>query len=174
MLDRTLNQNEFQPGVVVGTRVIQPFVNTVFTATVEAANARRGTACDTVAEYSHYRVATDVEQLAGARVRAQGGDILLSPMLEVVRWPGGACLRVDFMETLPVGEVRVNLGVKSAEGWRFEGQEADGTWCALPVAWQGEEMVLKVDAPLRAVRVSNASTELREVFLKKFLVRMRR
>lgn len=174
ILDQTLNQNEFQPGVVVGTRVLQPFINSVFTSVVKAANARRDMELEAVAEYSPYELTSSVEQLSGVHVRGQGGDILLSPMLEVVRWQSGAFLQLDFGAALPVCDMQMNMGLKDLASWKIEGLGADGTWRDLPVVLHNGELQVDVDAPLRAVRLTNVSPDLQEVFLKKFFIRMRR
>ena len=174
ILDQTLNQNEFQPGVVVGTRVLQPFINTVFAAVVKAVNAKRGTHLEAVAEYSPYHLTSSVGQLSGAQVQVKGGNVQLAPMLEVVRWQSGGFLQVDFNTLLPVEEMRVNLEMKNIADWKFEGLEADGTWRTLPGVWDNGELRVEVGSSVQALRVTNISTETQEVFLKKFFIQVRR
>ena len=173
ILDQTLNQNEFQPGVVVGTRVLQPFINSVFTSVVKAANARRGTSLEIMAEYSPHRLTTTVEQLEGLPVQVKGGNVQLPPSLEVIRWASGAYVQVEFTEPLPVVEIQVNTGQRIVEAWQLEVCDADGTWRTLPVAWKDREMRVAVDAPVSAIRWTNTSPDTQDIFLRKFLVLMR-
>ena len=173
ILDQTLNQNEFQPGVVVGTRVLQPFINSVFTSVVKAANARWGTSLEIMAEYSPHRLTTTVEQLEGLPVQVKGGNVQLPPSLEVIRWASGAYVQVEFTEPLPVVEIQVNTGQRIVEAWQLEVRDADGTWRTLPVAWKDREMRVAVDAPVSAIRWTNTSLDTQDIFLRKFLVLMR-
>ena len=170
LLDQTCNQNPYQPGIIVGTKVLQPFINHVFTSLVKAANATFGMELDMMSEYSPHEFTTTVKQLEGLPVQVKGGNVQLSPVLEVVRWGADEELQILFKQPLSVRTIQLNLGKSEQSSWRLSVQLENGTWKELPLEEKNSEWFVSVRTKVKAVKFTNVSGKIQEVFLRKFLL----
>ena len=92
-LDMTENQNPYQPGVKVGSLILLPTLNQVYTQVTSAYNTQYKTHLETKAEYNPYTLTSDVPQLKTQLVRARHQNVNVSPSNEVIKWP--ACHAAD-------------------------------------------------------------------------------
>lgn len=168
VLDQTNNQNEYHPGILVGTKVLQPFINEVFSGLTKSYNAKYGTTLEIMSEYSPHKFETTVEQLKGAPVRVKGENIQLPPQLEVIRWGAGQYVQVELAEETPVVNAQINLVTTTPETWKFEVQTVDGEWVEIPLANANGEMNAAVDRTIKGARLTNVSGDNLEVFLRKW------
>lgn len=169
-LDQTCNQNPYQPGVIVGTKVLQPFINRVFTTVVKAANALWKMNLEIMSEYSPHTLETTVEQLKGLPVQVKGGNIQLSPVLEVVRWGKDEYLQVVFQEPMTIHKIQLYLGQDNTSSWKLKVRRLDGSWQELSLKKENGEWITSVENEIGAVRLENISGKGQEVFLRKFFL----
>lgn len=174
LLDQTCNQNPYQPGIIVGTKVLQPFINHVFTSLVKAANATFGMELDMMSEYSPHEFTTTVKQLEGLPVQVKGGNVQLSPVLEVVRWGVDEEFQILFKQPLPVMTIQLYLGKSDRSSWQLSVQLENGTWKELPLEEKNGEYFVSVGTKVKAVKFANVSGKAQEVFLRKFLLQIQK
>lgn len=174
LLDQTCNQNPYQPGIIVGTRVLQPFINHVFTTVVKAANAAFGMELDMMSEYSPHEFMTTVKQLEGLPVQVKGGNVQLSPVLEVVRWGVDEEFQILFKQPLPVMTIQLYLGKSDRSSWQLSVQLENGTWKELPLEEKNGEYFVSVGTKVKAVKFANVSGKAQEVFLRKFFLQIQK
>lgn len=168
VLDQTNNQNEYHPGILVGTRVIQPFINEVFSSITKSFNAKYGTSLEIMSEYSPHKFQTTIEQLKGAPVRIKGENIQLPPQLEVIRWGAGQYVQVDLAEETFVVKAQINLGNTKPEIWKFEILADNGEWVVLPLTNENGDLTATIDRNIKGARLTNASGDNLEVFLRRW------
>lgn len=168
VLDQTNNQNEYHPGILVGTRVLQPFINEVFSGITKSYNAKYGTTLEIMSEYSPHKFDITIEQLKGAPVRVKGENIQIPPQLEVIRWGAGRYVQIDLAEPLEAVNVQINLEKTIPEIWKFEVLAGNGEWMSLPLTTENGEMTAKIDREIKGARLTNISGRDLEVFLRKW------
>ena len=170
--DQTYNQNPGQPGVKTATRVIKPFIDAVFAQCVAAYNQQHGTQLDAKTYYNPHQLVSDVEQLKRNPLQVRMNRVLLTPMLEVVKWPAGQQLQLTFDAEYKGQQLVFNLGQKEVNRWGVLEISTDGvTW--KKVEWQQQGNRCTVDLnhqPLRFLRFRNQSTAEQQVYLRQFEV----
>lgn len=170
--DQTYNQNPGQPGVKTATRVIKPFIDAVFAQCVAAYNQQHGTQLDVKTYYNPHQLVSDVEQLKRNPLQVRMNRVLLTPMLEVVKWPAGQQLQLTFDTEYKGQQLVFNLGQKEVNRWGVLEISTDGvTW--KKVEWQQQGNRCRVDLnhqPLRFLRFRNQSTAEQQVYLRQFEV----
>ena len=94
----------------------------------------------------------------------------LSPVLEVVRWGADEELQILFKQPLSVRTIQLNLGKSEQSSWRLSVQLENGTWKELPLEEKNSEWFVSVRTKVKAVKFTNVSGKIQEVFLRKFLL----
>ena len=170
--DQTYNQNPGQPGVKTATRVIKPFIDAVFAQCVAAYNQQHGTQLDAKTYYNPHQLVSDVEQLKRNPLQVRMNRVLLTPMLEVVKWPAGQQLQISFDAEYKGKQLVFNLGQKEVNRWGVLEISTDGvTWKKVDWQQQGNRCTVDLNhQPLRFLRFRNQSTAEQQVYLRQFEV----
>lgn len=178
-LDATENQNPYQPGVKVGSLVLLPTLNQVYTAVTSAYNEKYQAALDTKAEYMPYRWSSDVPQLRLQPVRTRHQDVNVSPSNEVIKWPAGAFVQLAADQPVRPQALWMDLGVKEmADRFRLE-ISADGKeWQTVALSQTADKTELSAALQqchsAQFVRVTNISDGELQVYFKKFTLRVQK
>ena len=172
-LERQFNQNPYQPGVKTGTTVLQPLVLDVFTEATERFNRQNGTDLPLLADYSPCKLTTNVPQLESLPLQVYPNRVHLTPLLEVVKWPVGGYLQLEFADAYRIPGTRLNFDVKGDLSWGVMEVSADGeTWqtVALTRDTRGRLNGKWEDAPVKFVRFTNTGEGEQQVYLREFYV----
>lgn len=178
-LDMTENQNPYQPGVKVGSLVLLPSLNEMFTKAITEYNTKNNANLDAKAEYNPYTLTSDVPQLKIQPVRARHQDINVSPSNEVIKWPANASLQIASDQPVRMQQLYLDLGTKDiASSFRLE-TSADGqNWTAVPLnqAADNTEITGAINsaAGQSYIRLVNASGKELQVYFKKFTLRLQK
>lgn len=178
-LDMTENQNPYQPGVKVGSLVLLPSLNEMFTKAITEYNTKNNTNLDAKAEYNPYTLTSDVPQLKIQPVRARHQDVNVSPSNEVIKWPANASLQIASDQPVRMQQLYLDLGTKDiASSFRLE-TSADGqNWTAVPLnqAADNTEITGAINsaAGQSYIRLVNASGKELQVYFKKFTLRLQK
>lgn len=99
--DRSI-QHATQTGIKVGSKVLVPTLNTLFSNKVSSYNTAHGTDISPVAEYSPFTLETTVQQLTAQGITYSNNKVSIRPVLEVVTWEKGTSFTVkgDKLRTL--------------------------------------------------------------------------
>lgn len=178
-LDMTENQNPYQPGVKVGSLVLLPSLNEMFTKAITEYNTKNNANLDAKAEYNPYTLTSDVPQLKIQPVRARHQDVNVSPSNEVIKWPANASLQIASDQPVRMQQLYLDLGTKDiASSFRLE-TSADGqNWTAVPLnqAADNTEITGAINsaAGQSYIRLVNASGKELQVYFKKFTLRLQK
>jgi len=171
LVDQTYNQNPYQPGIKTGSKVMQPLVDTLFILATRRFNQKNDTQLDhTVFTSPHHSYST-VAQFKTLPVRVKANRIMLSPLLEVVKWGQGQYLGVELDKAYMLKALEADFGVPDSTEWLQLEISQNGTdWQVVPVFLQGNQVKAEVNREARYIRISNKSSREHEAYLKKFIV----
>lgn len=169
-VSQTYNQNPYQPGVQVGSRVLQPFIGNAFTTLTRQFNAQHHTSLDASAHYSPYKLTSTVPQLLNQPLQSRTNAVSISPLLEVVRWGAGQYIQLDLDKTYGGFSLQLDLGQadKALPAWVQIEVSPDGkTWQNITY-----EAGKYLSTPVKSIRLKNAGMQEEESRLKRFSVKM--
>ncbi len=174
-IDQTYNQNPYQPGVKTASRVMQPFVDTLFVWATRYYNRQTGSGLDSEVYTSPHRSYSSVGQFKSLPVRLKANRVIVSPVLEVVKWGAGEYLGVELDRIYALQGLEADFGVKECVAWLELEVSADGShWTALPLEQQNNQVkAVLPQTTARYVRLLNKSGKDREVYLKKCVLILR-
>lgn len=167
-------RHPLQPGIKVGNLIYLPTLYQLFSQYTERYNAENGTQLDPAAEYQPYELLTDVAQLKNQRVTAQGNDVSVAPVLEVVTWAAGAQLTIKGDRTISMQGLDFDLGTPDmAQNFRLELFDGE-KWQAVSLLHykEGETTVHTGNelAGMKAsqIRLTNTSGKDLQLYFKRF------
>ncbi len=172
--DEASNQNPYQPGVKVGSLILQPTLNKMYTLAAQEYNRREQASLDTVAEYQPYTLLSDVPQLRQQPVSGRGQEVRVSPSNEVITWPAGASMTVKMDKVRTLTGLAFDLGTPSISGCFALEVSADGeTWLPVDLIQRdGDTAIHTTDAingmKANRVRLTNVSGAEQKVYLRSF------
>lgn len=172
-LDMRENQNPYQPGVKVGSKILLPTLNQVFTAITTKINENEHAGLDTRADYNPFTLSSDVPQLQSQPVRARHNEVNVSPSNEVIKWPAGGqvCITMDKPYTLE--SITFDLGTPNmADKFRCEVSTDGKNWQNVPLVQNDGQNLIQGQTGrregIRYVRLCNNDQNELQVYLKKF------
>lgn len=170
-VDQTYNQNPYQPGVKTGSKILQPFVDSLFILATQHFNQKAGTTLNSEVYTSPHRSFSSVAQFKNLPVRVKTSRVVMSPLLEVVKWGAGEYLGVELDKVYALEALDADFGVKNTADWLQLEVSSDGEhWTVLPAVQQGNQLKAALKCPARYVRLVNKSDRMQESYLRKFMV----
>lgn len=173
-LENSDERHALQPGIKVGTKVMLPTIDKLFTQSVELYNQTKGTKLSSVAGYSPYKLTSNVEQLALLPVTASSNTVNVSPALEVIYWQADGELVIESENEMTLQGMEFNLGVKDmAKNFTLE-LYVDGEWKPVSILhYKPEDTAIHTGNELAGmkatkIRLTNTSERDLEVYFKKF------
>ena len=164
----------YQTGIKLGTKVLLPTIQTLFTQATESYNKLNGKALDTAADYNPFKVKSTVKQLALLPVSVRGSDITVASALEVINWQAGGEFVVESDRPITFQGMDFNFGVNGvAKNFKLE-LLVDGNWREVsllhyadndPVIHTGNELGGMTASALRITNISGAE---QQVYFKNF------
>lgn len=178
-LDMTENQNPYQPGVKVGSLILLPTLNQVYTQVTSAYNAQYKTHLETKAEYNPYTLTSDVPQLKNQVVRARHQNVNVSPSNEVIKWPAGAMLQIAVDQPVHFEALTMDLGTPGvAPQFTLEVSRDGQEWQVVPLSQAAEKTEITASIPtdtsLKYVRLTHKSVQETQVYFKKFSLKVQK
>lgn len=169
-------RHPLQPGIKVGEKWLLPTLDATLASVVRCYNADDPYLDDLEADINihPFTLKSDVPQLAAQPVTAKGNNVEVRPALEVVKWPAGASLTIECLNTVTLQGLDFNfercgiaskltLEVRHGATWQpvsLLHYKADD-----PVVHTGGELGgMQADA----LRLTNTSGEELEIKLNRF------
>ena len=163
-----------QTGIKLGTKVLLPTVQRLFTLATEEYNGINGTNLDTAADYNPFKVKSTVKQLALLPVSVRGSDVTVASALEVINWQAGGEFVVESDRAITFQGMDFNFGVNgAAKHFKLE-LLVNGQWREVsllhyaendPVIHTGNELGGMTASALRITNISGAE---QQVYFKNF------
>ena len=167
-------RHPYQIGTKVGTKVMLPTLNKLFTMATEKYNEKKGTDLNTTAEYNPYKLTSSVKQLALLPVKLNGDRVEIASALEVINWQADGELMIESETPITFQGMDFNFGVNGvAKHFRLE-LFVNGAWKEVgllhyrdddPVIHTGNELGGMTATKLR---ITNKSSEEQKVYFKSF------
>lgn len=171
-VDQTYNQNPYQPGVKVASKIIKPLIDKVFVTTVDLYNRQHGTQLEAATDYMPHKLTSNVGQIKNLPLQLKGQRILISPSNEVVKWGAEGVVEIELATVCEGESIQINFGKKEPCTWGRLEISADGKeWQT--VEWLQKDVRLTASlqkAPVRFVRFTNISGEEQQVYLRQFVL----
>ena len=167
-------RHPYQIGTKLGTKVMLPTLNKLFTAATKEYNDIHGTDLNTTAEYNPFKLTSTVTQLALLPVKLNGDRVEIASALEVINWQAGGELMLESETPVTFQGMDFNFGVNGvAKHFKLE-LFVNGAWKEVsllhysdndPVIHTGNELGGMTATKLR---ITNKSGEEQKVYFKSF------
>ena len=170
-VDQTYNQNMYQPGVKVASKVIKPLINDLFACATERFNQKNHTALDSKSDYMPHALQSNVNQLRNQPLQIKTNRVMVSPALEVIKWQSKGQLTVTLDKVYKGERIDLNLG-KPNITWGVLEISADGKQWE-KVSYEQEKNYIRTllnKRPVKAIRFSNQSKQEQEIYLRQFII----
>lgn len=170
--DQNYNQNPYQPGVKVASKIIKPLIDEMFVTAVGRYNQKTGSQLDAITNYMPHKLVSNVEQIKNLPLQVKASRILISPSNEVVKWAAGNVVEIELDNVYPGQSIDINFGKKEPCTWgRFE-ISADGKeWKTIELAQKDARLTANLQkTPVKFIRFTNISNEEQQVYLRQFVL----
>ena len=167
-------RHPYQIGTKLGTKVMLPTLNKLFTAATKEYNKSHGTDLNTTAEYNPFKLTSTVTQLALLPVKLNGDRVEIASALEVINWQAGGELMLESETPVTFQGMDFNFGVNGvAKHFKLE-LFVNGAWREVsllhysendPVIHTGNELGGMTATKLR---ITNKSGEEQKVYFRSF------
>lgn len=169
-VDKTMNQNPYQPGVETGSLVLTPLVQKLHRQAVRylASNGKSEPSSEVMTVNSH--ILTNVTQLQYQPLQSTNASLAITPVLEVLQVQPQTFAGITVHPHLQVDSFQFHLTGSNLSSWAQFEKSTDGKqWEIFTVAEKnGKGEVAFFDSTIRAVRVKNISEKVQSVNLRQF------
>lgn len=170
-IDQTYNQNPYQPGVKSGSKVLQPLVDSLFVWATKRFNQTYGTELEEQVFSSPHVSYSSVLQCKYLPVHLKTNRVVVSPLLEVVKWKSGEYIGVELDQACEVQALEANFGIKECVSWLQLETSVDGeNWHPFPMTQKNNVLNALLTGKVRYIRILNQSGQEKEVYLRRFIV----
>ncbi|MCC8146652.1 MAG: beta-N-acetylglucosaminidase domain-containing protein, partial [Bacteroidales bacterium] len=160
-IDKSYNQNPYQPGVKTGSLVLQPFIDDFFEYLVEAYNRQWNTSLDKVLSYNPYKLSGTVAQIKNLPVQSKLNRISIAPVNEVVHWGKEEYIQLEMDDEYVLHTLRINVEPVSQHAWMKVEISPDGkSWKTVKISMDQTPIVAMLN-PMKAkyLRFTNKETD---------------
>ena len=173
VLDQTLNQNPYQPGVKTGSLVLTPFVKSVFEkmgqqfVSLGQGSQVHNQAADQKVQTT---LLTNTTKLKNQPLQLSNASVAISPVLEVLKLNAGEYLGVKINPALKIKDLQFHLESANLFTWgRLETSVDGNSWTPLSAEQKrGKGTVAQFDPAVKMLRFLNFSDKEQSLYLKLF------
>lgn len=108
-IDQKFNQNPYQPGIKVGTLIIEPFLNQTFEKLVFQYNQKYNQNLKPTTTYNPNVLITSIKRVENQPLLQRNKSLFVSPMLEYISVEKGQFIGIQFEEMSTLKSVFINL-----------------------------------------------------------------
>lgn len=173
-IDRTENQNPYQPGVKTGSLVIAPLIDSSFAYLTNMYNTTFNKNLEVEANYNPHKLYTNVAQLQNQQITLRDRTLALNPPLEVIRLESNAYFGFELQEATQATKMSCKLSPASAyESLQLEVSIDGIEWTTVSTEEKKEVLEANVNQVTKYIRISNTSSETLEVKIDHFRVNVK-
>ena len=99
-----------QPGIEIGTKVLLPTLDKLFSLAVKAYNANAHKSLEVPSQQLPFTMESDVAQLRMLPLTADGDLVKVSPSNEIVNWQNGGSITLTADQNVIIGAFAFDLG----------------------------------------------------------------
>jgi hyaluronoglucosaminidase len=142
----------------------------LFICATQRYNQKYGTQLDDQIFTSPHISFSSVAQCKQQPVNLKTNRVVVSPMLEVVKWKSDEYIGVELDEIYSVKALEANFGVKECVKWLQLETSVDGeNWETIPMSQEKNILKATLGGKARYVRILNRSGQEQEVYLRRFI-----
>ncbi|MBJ7883129.1 hypothetical protein JEM65_21125 [Gelidibacter salicanalis] len=157
-IDRNENQNPYQPGVVTGSLVVQPFIDKSFAYLTNSYNSTFDKALEVEANYNPHKLYTNVAQLQNQQVTLRERTLALNPPLEVIRLEPKGYFGFELQEPIRVERISYKLTPASVYANLKLEVSTDGTdWKLIDTKEDKEAVQASANQTVKFIRITNTA-----------------
>ncbi len=173
-IDRTENQNPYQPGVVTGSLVVQPFIDKSFAYLTNSYNKAFDKHLEVEANYNPHKLYTNVAQLQNQQVTLRERTLALNPPLEVIRLKSNDYFGFELQEPTRVERISYKLTPASVYANLKLAVSTNGTdWKLIEVKEDKETIQASVNQTVKYIRIISTASETIEARIEQFTVHVK-
>lgn len=171
-VDRTYNQNPYQPGVKTATKVIKPLIDQTFGTVTQQYNKLNNAQLDATTDYMPHKLTSNVEQLRNQPLQIKMNSVSVSPANEVIKWGAGRMLSIELDQVYTGESLNIDFGKPDITVWGELEITSDGKeWQRVDFRQEKNSITLDLkQAPVKAVRFSNTGNTEQEIYLRRFAI----
>lgn len=173
-IDRTENQNPYQPGVKTATLVITPLIDKSFAYLTASYNKQFDENLEVEANYNPHKLYTNIEQLKNQQVTLRDRTLALNPPLEIIRLTSQSYFGFELQK-----EIRVNKLVLQLEksliynNLTLEVSTNGKDWSKIKKEQKDASLQASINTKVKFVLIKNASNETINLKIEKFTVKIK-
>ena len=162
-IDRTKNQNPFQPGVKTGSLVVAPLIDHGIAALNKSYNQEFNKDLEVEANYNPHQLFTNVAQLQNQQITLRDRTLALNPPLEVIRLEPNSYFGFELQEETQAKKMSFNFGSISVyKDLKLEVSKDGIEWTTVPTEEKNEVLQAVINQVTTFIRIRNASSETLE------------
>lgn len=170
-LDRTENQNPYQPGIKTGTLVVSPLIDKSFAHLTNAYNEAFDKHLEVEANYNPHHLFTNSAQLQNQQITLRDRTLALNPPLEVLRIEPESYFGFELQDVGVVKSVSYKLSPGAVyEHFTLEVSNDGTDWTAVKTEVKEDVIKASIDSEVKYIRVINTSSETLEAKLDHFTI----
>lgn len=171
-INQIYNQNRYQAGIKSASKVMQPFADSLYILATNSFNQITGSNLDASIFTSPHKSYSSLEQCRNLQVIVKNNRVMISPMLEVIRWETGKYLGIELAEPQQFKGVEADFGLTETVDWLSLEISVDGVnWKEIELGGDGKN--LKADLSgnvVKYLKITNKGKEEREIYLRKLIM----
>ena len=167
-------RHALQPGIKVGTKVMLPTLQKLFTLAVDNYNKLNGTTLSNVSEYMPYKLTSNVEQLRLLPVSIKNSNVSVAPSNEVINWQNDGFIEIATDHAVTLNGMDFNFDVVNiARKFKLEVM-VDGAWQPISLSMnERRKTVVNTGAEIDGLkatklRLTNVSGSDLQVYFRNF------
>lgn len=170
-IDRTENQNRYQPGVKTGRLIVDPLITKSFSYLTNAYNTTFGKTLEVDAHYNPHELYTNVAQLQNQQITLRDRSLALNPPLEVIRLEPHAYFGFELKEESRIKKLTSKLMPKSVyKNLKLEVSKDGTEWIVIPTEEKDEVLLAQPNQMAKFIRIRNTSSETLDLQMDHFKV----
>ncbi|WP_240915519.1 beta-N-acetylglucosaminidase [Polaribacter sp. 20A6] len=159
-IDRTKNQNPYQPGVKTATLVATPLIDDSFAYLTAAYNKEFNKNLAVASNYNPHLLFTNIKQLQNQQISLTDRTLVLNPPLEVIQIAANAYFGFELDKTTRVPNVQYQLENTSIyKKLELQTSTNGTTWATIKTEVKKDAIHVRVNKQVKYIRIINTSTE---------------
>lgn len=173
-LENSAVRHALQPGIKVGTKVMLPTLQKLFSLAVDNYNKQNGTNLSNVAEYMPYKLTSNVEQLRLLPISIKNSNVNVAPSNEVINWQKDGFIEIETEHVVMLNNMDFNFDVENIAGKFKLEVMTNGSWQPISLSMNKRRKTLvnagsEIDGlKAKKLRLTNTSGEDLKVYFRSF------
>jgi hyaluronoglucosaminidase len=159
-IDRTKNQNPYQPGVKTATLVVSPLIDESFGYLTAAYNKEFSKNLAVESNYNPHILFTNIAQLQNQELSLRDRTLVLNPPLEVIQIAANAYFGFELDKTTRVSNVQYQLENTSIyKNLELQTSTNGSAWATIKTEVKKDAIHVRLNKEVKFIRVINTSAE---------------